>query len=130
MPRQLNVDVAGIIHLKLVVQHYQWDNCHAVWVDPFVIPRSRTNDVREIRDALGRASIRIPEAIPECDLCIMTVGSAGFEEWVDDLFGSVLANAQCPNAMLAVYSLGDSEEIRCVAEKYSAVVIRAIHWHL
>lgn len=123
LPRQLRVDISGARELKLVIQHYQWDYCHTVWVDPLLIACDTPQENVKFNDGLLRAEITMPVELPECDLCIMTVGSSGFGDWVDDLFGSICANAQCPNALLAVYSIGDSDEIRRVAEKYNAVVI-------
>ena len=85
MPRLLNVDVTGIRELKLVVQHYQWDYCHSVWIDPYLVAENTCHKNFTITDALLRAEITIPDAVPESDLCILTVGFAGFGEWVDDL---------------------------------------------
>lgn len=123
VPRIVSVDVRGVQRLELLVQTRRWSSCHAVWADPILVStRSSTNE-RVVIDALQRAQITIPADVPRTELCIATVGSKGFEEWIDDLFGSVCANAQCTQALLAIFSLGDSPEIRRVADKYRAVVI-------
>ncbi|RLS57109.1 MAG: hypothetical protein DWH91_05060, partial [Planctomycetota bacterium] len=123
MPRIISVDVQGVQRLELLVQTRRWNSCHAVWADPVLISRRSATTEQFIVDGLQRAQITIPADRPKTDLCIATVGSKGFEGWIDDLFGSVCANAQCTQALLAIFSLGDSPEVRRVAEKYRAVVI-------
>ena len=119
LPRMLMADVRGAIELELVIQHHRWDFCHSVWCDPFLVSISQES----FTDGLGRAEITIPQSIPASNLCIATVGSPGYEGWIDNLFGSIKANGQCPEAMLAVFSFGDSEEIRQVAQKHNAIII-------
>lgn len=120
-PRLLTVDVRGVMELELIIRHHCWTCCHAAWIDPFLVTFDQP--IRTFLDPLHRTEIQIPNSLPDADLCIVTAGSAGFEEWIDDLFGSVCANAQCPNALLAIVSFDHSEELRRVAEKYNAVTI-------
>ncbi len=124
VPRRLMADVSGAQELELLVRPHGWDHCHAVWVDPCLVSIGTPGGVRTLVDGLQRAEITVPLDLPETDLCIATVGSPGFETWIDDLFGSVCANAQCPEALLAIFCFGESAEIRRVAEKYRAVLIR------
>lgn len=119
IPRLLIADIRGASELELVVDHHRWDFCHSVWCDPFLVSNLEESFV----DGLRRAEIDVPQGIPEADLCIATVGSPGYEEWIDDLFGSIRANGQCPSATLAVFSFGESEELRRIAQTYDAIVI-------
>lgn len=122
-PRLLTVRVDGARELELVTQYQRWDYCHSVWCDPFLISLPETEDNQRRVDCLERAEITIPERIRSSALCIATVASAEFAEWVDDLLGSICANAQCPNAQLAIFSFEDSDEIRRIAEKYRAIIV-------
>lgn len=122
-PRILQANIRGARKLILTVQPYQWDFCHTVWVDPFLTKSSPEASGAVLIDPLRRAEINVPARLPKTELCIATVGSAGFEDWVDDLLGSVNANAQCPGALLVIFSIDDSVEIARVAAKYNAVVI-------
>ena len=111
--------------LDIVVQPRGYEYCHSVWVDPVVFSQDPSSDQAPlvVVDGLQRAEIAVPVPLPEAELCIVTVGSVGFEQWIDDLFGSICTNAQCPDALLAIVSIGDSTEIRDIAKKYRAVVI-------
>ena len=123
IPRILQAEIRGAREIELIVQPHQWDSCHSVWLDPFLVKTSHSFSSRVFIDGLSRAQITVPEVIPRTELCIATVGSRGFENWIDDLLGSICANAQCPNSLLVIFSFDDSEEIRRVAEKYEAVVV-------
>uniref|UniRef100_A0A7C4LJE9 Glycosyltransferase n=1 Tax=Schlesneria paludicola TaxID=360056 RepID=A0A7C4LJE9_9PLAN len=128
IPRLLTADVSGVRELELVVRPRRWEYCHSVWVDPFLVVEDGTDRGRAIPSALNRAEILPPAGLPRVEQCIATVGSPGYEEWIDDLLGSVCANAQCPDALLAIFFLGESPRIREVADKDSAVVIPCRPW--
>lgn len=122
VPRVLIADVRGAKEIELIVYHHRWENCHSVWLDPVLfqdVPRQEL----ALRSALDRADITLPVQTLTAELCIATVGSPGFEDWVDDLLSSICANAQCAHALLAIFFYGESQRIREVAEKYGAVII-------
>ncbi len=122
VPRMLVADVRGAREIELIVQHHQWEHCHSVWVDPFLVLEGAGQE-RRLISALERAEINVPSILPRADLCLATVGSPGYEDWIDDLLGSVCANAQCADALLAIFFFGDSARIQQVAAKYGATVI-------
>jgi len=51
------------------------------------------------------------------------VASASFSALLDDMLGSLRANADCEDALLIVFSLNDDERCRQIADKYGATVI-------
>ncbi len=122
VPRMLVADLRGAQEMELLVRHHQWEHCHSVWIDPILIS-SDPSQSHTLISALDRADIVVPPSRPPVELCLATVGSPGYEDWIDDLLGSVCANAQCADALLAIFFLGESERIRQVAEKYGALVI-------
>lgn len=122
VPRLLVADLRGAREVELIVQHRPWEYCHAVWLDPFLVSEEPVSPPRLI-STLERAEILAPAPLPRAELCIATVGSPGFEDWLDDFLGSVCANAQCPEALLVIFFFGDSERIQQVARKYGAHII-------
>lgn len=76
-----------------------------------------------LTDCYGLVEIRLPEPRPHAERCIATVVSAGFAQHLDDLFGSVNLNADCPDALQAVFLIDEDEACRRVAQKYGAIVI-------
>ena len=120
-PRLLTVDVRSCREIELIVAHHRWSNCHSVWCDPFFT--TVADHAAEMLDCLKQAEISITNRIAPVDLCIATVASPGFETWIDDLLGSVCANAQCPNALLAIFAFDPTEELIRIAQKYRALVI-------
>lgn len=123
IPRQISIDVRGVDRLDLIALRHRWDFCHTVWVDPCLVSIDPAEQAVTLTDALRRAEITLPQNLARAELCLATVGSPGFENWIDDLFGSICANAQCPHAMLAIFAFGESDHLRQVAEKYRAVLI-------
>ncbi|GIX04968.1 MAG: hypothetical protein KatS3mg114_0837 [Planctomycetaceae bacterium] len=121
--RLITADVSGVQQLELVIQTRRWNSCHTVWADPVLSGQRPRASRKVVVDSLERAEIVVPPELYPSELCIATVGSRGYADWIDDLLGSVCANAQCPNALLAIFSFDDSAEIRRVAEKYRATVI-------
>lgn len=123
MPRRLRADVRQGRELELVVEPRRWDSCHTVWVEPVLETVSDGPEERWLRDGLDRAEFQRPLNVRDAEVCIATVGSPGFEDWIDDLLGSIVAHGQCPEALLAIFSFGDSPAIRRIAAKYEAVVV-------
>lgn len=67
------------------------------------------NEPISVTDALGRAVMQADPAAPEIDRCVVTVGSPGYEEWVEGLFGSILAHARQEPPVLALFALADDD---------------------
>ena len=120
-PVPLVAELAKATLLELLVSTTRWAYCHAVWLQP-VLEMSGTAE--PAIDPLLRADIAVPEELPPAERCIATVGSAGFEQWVDDLLGSVRAFGGCPDAHLVVFALGDAPVLDEVASRHGATTIR------
>lgn len=121
MNRSITADISGARKIRLIARPRRWDYCHSVWVDPKILPAP--DSIRFDTDCLKRVRVESPVPSITADVCIATVGSPGFEDWVDDLLGSIVANAQCPEAVFVVFFLGDSPKIRHICRKYQARLI-------
>lgn len=122
-PRTLNANLTAGQQLELTVRHHRWEYCHAVWGFPRLQPVATVSEEEWIVDPLRRAEIlRLAQESP-VERCIATVGSPGYENWLDDLLGSIVAHGQCPEARLVVFFFGDSPEVRRLADKYQALLI-------
>lgn len=124
LPRELRVDVRGARELTLEISAGSAAYCHTVWLDPRLMSDEQGSQGASVIDCLDRATITIPSDLPDAQLCIATVGSPGFEDWIDDLLASLCANGQCVDAQLAIFFFGDSLQIERIAAKYHAVVVR------
>jgi nucleotide-binding universal stress UspA family protein len=84
-----------------------------------------SNDVTGMTDALARAVMRPGPAAGVIDRCVLTVGSPGYEEWVEGLFGSILAHARQAPPTLALFALADDaaalEPLAALAARYGAL---------
>lgn len=121
----LVADVTGAAVIELVVSTSAWEFCHAVWLDPAFDDQPVDGaGAGVVTDPLQRADLTVPAGLASIDRCIVTVGSAGFEVWVDDLLASVRANGDVGDATLAVIALDDAASIHAVAERHGAVVVR------
>jgi len=123
-PREIVCDVLGVHLLELVVVTSRWAFSHAVWLEPELDGHPVTAQRGTIVDALGRAEIELPPALPAVERCVATVASPGWERLLDDLLGSLVANGGCPDALLLVFLLGSSPECERVVAKYRAVPVR------
>jgi hypothetical protein len=132
-PVPLEAAVGGAATVDLVVSTSAWDGCHAVWLDPVFVGEGAEGDRAEVADAA--AVVVVTDPLERADMvplvgaapaarCIATVGSAGFEGWLDDLLGSVRANGRCPDALLVVVALDDSPVVHEVAARHGAAVVR------
>lgn len=127
IPRLITADVRGATDLRLVVEPRKAHHCHSVWLNPTLTKPSDHGPDKPVRllvDPLGRAEIVVPQDLEKFDLCIATAGSPGFEDWIDDLLGSIVSNANCPGAMLAVFFYGESQQMVRVAEQHGALLIQ------
>jgi hypothetical protein len=120
-PVPLVAELAKATVLELLVSTAAWAYCHAVWVQPVL---ELSGAAGPVSDPLLRADITVPEGLPPAERCIATVGSAGFEQWVDDLLGSVRTFGGCPDAHLVVFALGDAPALDEVARRHGATTIR------
>jgi predicted O-methyltransferase YrrM len=123
-PRPIAADVTGARRLELVTDTTAWEFSHAVWLQPELrdSPVDATPVVRS--DCLGRADILLPEVTPSAERCMATVVSPGFEQLLDDMLGSFLANGGCSDALVVVFGVGDSSGIDQVVAKYGATLVR------
>ena len=78
-----------------------------------------------VTDSLARATIKAPDGIAAFDRCVATVGSAGYERWVEGLFGSILAHAGPTRPTLALFALADDmaslDRLRALAADFGAL---------
>lgn len=123
-PRTLEARLDGAHLLELVVATSRWDWCHAVWLEPTLDGEPVQARSGTIRDPLGRVEIEFPPELPAVERCIATIASPGWEQLLDDMLGSLLANGGCPEALVAVLLLGESVECEDVVAKYGALPIR------
>jgi hypothetical protein len=126
-PVALVADLAGVAVLELVVSTAAWAYCHAVWLEPrFEAPAAvgrPPGAASVISDPLLRADITVPPGLSPGERCIATVASAGFEQWVDDLLGSVRTFGGCPDAQLVVFGLGDAPALDEIATRHAATMV-------
>jgi len=124
-PRPLSADVSGARFLELRVDTQRWPFCHAVWLEPRLEPCPETAAAAgTVLDCLGRAEIVVPYPPLRAERCIATVVSPGFEGYLDAMLSTLWANGGCPDALLAVFAVGESPEIDRVAARYGASVVR------
>jgi predicted O-methyltransferase YrrM len=123
-PRPLVGQCSGAGLLELRVTTSRWDFCHAVWLEPRVegtdgqpVPAPAV-----VTDPLQRADIEVPGLAPLAR-AVVTVASAGFENWVDDLFASIHAYGNVPDAQLVLFCLGPSPELVAVAARHGALPV-------
>ena len=120
--RTLCADVSGARTLELEVRTTRWEHSHAVWLDPEVSESAAAGERGPVLDCLNRVEIA-PSSLPLAECCIATVASPGFERWLDNLLGSVRANAGCEDALLAVFGVNPNAACERVAAKYGAALI-------
>lgn len=122
-PRLLVADCGGatVLELRVTTSHWAW--CHAVWLEPSLEGLPDADRPQEvITDPLGRADIVLPQLAPG-ERAIVTAASPGFEGWVDDLFASIGAFGNVPEARLVLFALGESAELVDVAARHGAVLV-------
>jgi predicted O-methyltransferase YrrM len=122
-PRPLSADVRGSELLELVVTTGQWEWSHAVWIGPELDGDSTVPKPGTLVDCLGRSEIELPARPPAARRVVATAASAGFDEMLDDLLGSIVANVRCPGTLLAAFVLGDDAKCARAAAKYRALLI-------
>ncbi|MBP8251804.1 MAG: glycosyltransferase, partial [Herpetosiphon sp.] len=113
----------GIKQLELVVRSQRWEYAHAVWLDPHVSEDELQTPAQPFVDCLGRAEIYLPAMMPQAEYCIATVVSPGFEQFLDHMLGSLVANGNCQDALIVVVMLAANEACEQVAAKYHAHVV-------
>ena len=125
-PVPINAEISAAATLELCVTTGHWEYCHAVWLDPVLEADDGDGDgwQRVVTDPLARADLLVPRALASVERCIVTAASAGFEQWVDDLLGSVRLHGGCPDAALVVLALGDAPDLDRVARSHGATVVR------
>ena len=124
-PRSIEADISGAELIELIVSTTRWDFCHAVWLDPQLHESKPESVTHSLVDCLGRAAITLPNPLPCAERCIATVVSPGFEQMLDDMLGSLLANGGCQDALIVVFALNANAACERVAAKYRATLIGA-----
>ena len=122
-PRRLVAECGRARHLELRVSTAQWAFCHAVWLEPS-LDRPAASDPQPvvITDPLRRADITVPDLEPG-ERAIVTAASPGYEGWADDLFASIGAFGNVPDARLVLFALGQSDALEEVADRHGAVLV-------
>lgn len=123
-PRELVADLEGAQLLELLVTTGRWECCHALWIEPELEGAVNGHSPGKLEDCLGFTEIEVPPALPAAERCIATVVSPGYEDMLDDMLGSLLANGHCQDALLLVFMLGTSPACEQVIGKYRAVPVR------
>lgn len=123
-PQSLTVDINGAQILELAVKTDRWEYCHAVWLDPRVDNSTGARKDGTMVDCLDRVEITLPASMPRAERCIATIASPGFEKLLDDMLGSLYANGGCQDALLIVFTVGNSSACDKVIEKYQGTAIR------
>lgn len=120
-PRSIQADISGASALELRVGTTHWEFSHAVWLDPELVETALSR-AEPLVDCLGRAEIAAA-SLPSAERCIATVVSPGYERMLDNMLGSVRANANCDDSLLLVFAINADEACARVAAKYGAVVV-------
>jgi hypothetical protein len=95
-----------------------------MWIDPILwsTPDRRPAGATDC-DCLGLAEFDCAGNIPAATICLATVVSPGFEDWLDDMLGSFQAHGRCLDAVIAVYTFDESAEMRRIITRHGAYAI-------
>ena len=111
-PRELVADLEGAQLLELLVTTGRWECCHALWIEPELEGAVNGHSPGKLEDCLGFTEIEVPPALPAAERCIATVVSPGYEDMLDDMLGSLLANGHCQDATAAGLHARDEPGLR------------------
>ena len=118
---EISVDVSSVSTLRLEVEPVKFAYCHAVWVNPWLEPKSLT----EQPDCLGRTTIdtdRSAAALSlKADRALVTICSAGFDGWLQDMLTSLYAVGGCTAYPLIVFMVDADQACLDVACKFPNV---------
>ena len=128
-PRALSADVQGARVLEFLVLtdntstaiRCGWTRAAMTSPEPPAGPRVC---------ALARTEVTPPEPMPRARRCIATTVSPGYTGHLDDLLGSIVANARCPDALLAVFAVDPRRGMcagRCLFTEPCACAGRRTH---
>jgi predicted O-methyltransferase YrrM len=123
-PREIDARISGARRLELVVTTSRWERCHAVWLDPRLEGSAAGRLGERLVDCLGRMEVDPSPSLPPVERAIATVVSPGFDGFLDDMLGSLLANGRCRDARIVVFAIDPDAACVRVAEKYRAVLVR------
>ena len=123
VPRLLCADLTNAQTLELVTQSSRWEYSHAVWLDPRVSESSVEERPTILRDCLQRADITLPEKPLTAHRCVATVASASVTNLLDDMLGSLYANACCHDALVVVFALDPDAACFAIADKYHVPLV-------
>lgn len=122
-PRLLQADITDSLTLELITETTQWQYSHSVWLDPSLNEEPIEISSRNLADPLERVEISLPQPIPTARRCIASVVSPGFENWADNMLGSLQANGECGEARLVLFAVEANAECERIACKYNALLI-------
>src|ERR1051325_6664073 len=122
-PRELAADVSRAQRIELAVRTTRWDYAHAGWLEPRLARAGGgAAGAPAIVNCLGRAE-SAPAAVTPAERVIATVVSPGFEDFLDDMLGSLAANGGCPTARLVVFGVGADAARAAVAAQSGAPLV-------
>jgi hypothetical protein len=123
MPRILCADIKNAQILELVTQTSRWEYSHAVWLDPQVSESPADPQPTPLVDCLHRAEITLPEQPLIAERCVATVASPGVTGLLDNMLGSLFANACCQDALVVVFALDADAACVAIAGKYHVPLV-------
>lgn len=123
VPRRVTVRVENAQTLELQTRTSRWDHCHTVWIEPTLrLGGTNGKSQKKITDCLKRAEVTLPDfPQQEVDLCIATVASPGYEDWLQTFLASLNANGGCKEALIAVFCFGTNSKIDHLIQQYGAI---------
>src|SRR5579871_1118539 len=121
-PRLLQADISGAQTIELVVRTTRWDYCHAVWLDPELLETPPGQASAPLLDCLARAEIGAT-SLPSAKNCIATVVSPNYERQLENLLGSLRANAQLDDSLVVVFAIDPNAACEQVSARYGAAMV-------
>ena len=118
-PRNLSAILEGASKIDLVVEASDPQDCHAVWLNPFV---DRT-PLSKLKGPLGVCRANIPSKIPSCETCIFTLVNPAYVGFADDMLGSLYTHGNVKEATIVLFVYENSPAIERLAKKYNAQII-------
>lgn len=125
-PREMTADLLGGHVLELRVSTDVFECAHAVWLELQV----ETAEPDRIADCLSRADVDPADLDDDCDTCVATLASAGYERLLDDMLSSLAEHGRLDGARVVVFLLGAADEAEVVAASHGAHIVRCRPRHV
>ncbi len=122
-PAEVWADLRGAKSLCLVTEANRKRWAHTVWVEPRLELRRNISAEFPFHDCLNRVSVQCPPKIESTRRCIVTMASAGFEQHLADLLGSLKANGECDDVPICVFVVGNAPEIDRIVSHLNCIPI-------